>query len=35
MRANELAELSAFVVVAEARSFRRAVARLNLTALST
>jgi DNA-binding transcriptional LysR family regulator len=31
MRANELAELSAFVAVAEARSFRRAAARLNLT----
>lgn len=31
MRASELAELSAFVAVAEARSFRRAAARLNLT----
>lgn len=30
MRANELAELSAFVAVAEERSFRRAAARLNL-----
>jgi DNA-binding transcriptional LysR family regulator len=31
MRANELAELTAFIAVAEARSFRRAAARLNLT----
>lgn len=31
MRANELAELTAFVAVAEERSFRRAAARLNLT----
>jgi DNA-binding transcriptional LysR family regulator len=30
MRANELAELTAFVAVAEERSFRRAAARLNL-----
>lgn len=30
MRANELAELTAFVVVAEERSFRRGAARLNL-----
>jgi DNA-binding transcriptional LysR family regulator len=31
MRANEFAELTAFVAVAEARSFRRAAIRLNLT----
>jgi DNA-binding transcriptional LysR family regulator len=31
MRANEFAELTAFVTVAEERSFRRAAARLNLT----
>jgi DNA-binding transcriptional LysR family regulator len=31
MRANEFAELTAFVAVAEARSFRRAATRLNLT----
>ena len=30
MRANEFAELTAFVAVAEERSFRRAAARLNL-----
>ncbi|MFK3703907.1 LysR substrate-binding domain-containing protein [Klebsiella sp. NPDC088457] len=32
MRTNELGELTAFVAVAEERSFRRAAARLNLTA---
>jgi DNA-binding transcriptional LysR family regulator len=32
MRANEFAELTAFVTVAEEKSFRRAAARLNLTA---
>jgi len=31
MRTNELGELTAFVAVAEERSFRRAAARLNLT----
>ncbi len=31
MRPNEFAELNAFVMVAEERSFRRAAARLNLT----
>jgi DNA-binding transcriptional LysR family regulator len=31
MRANELAELTALVAIAEERSFRRAAARLNLT----
>jgi DNA-binding transcriptional LysR family regulator len=31
MRANEFAELTAFVTVAEEKSFRRAAARLNLT----
>jgi len=31
MRANEYAELAAFVAIAEERSFRRAAARLNLT----
>lgn len=32
MRTNELGELTAFIAVAEERSFRRAAARLNLTA---
>ncbi|MBJ3813908.1 LysR family transcriptional regulator [Shimwellia pseudoproteus] len=32
MRTNELGELTAFVAIAEERSFRRAAARLNLTA---
>ncbi|WP_192938106.1 LysR family transcriptional regulator [Rahnella sikkimica] len=32
MRTNELGELTAFVAVAEERSFRKAAARLNLTA---
>src|SRR5476649_1042138 len=32
MRTNELGELTAFIAVAEEKSFRRAAARLNLTA---